>query len=200
MPPLSRPTVVGILVALGMIGAHPCSAQTRVTSLEELRRQLETGDLVTVVAGDGQPLTGRLMRVGEDDLDIRPVDSRRTPPDRGPRDVTVRFGAIRMLERPRDSVRNGVAIGAGVAAGAGAVIFLSALAVDRNEVDEWAGPYVAAATVFTGIGALIGWAVDAAKSKPAITFRAPSGGQVTVNVRPVYTRRAGLALAVSFSR
>jgi hypothetical protein len=95
-------------------------------------------------------------------------------------------------------VRNGVAIGAGVAAGAGAAFFLSALAVDRNEVDEWVGPYVAATTVFTGIGALIGWAVDAAKSKPAIRFRAPSEGHVTVNVRPVYTRRAGLALAVSF--
>jgi hypothetical protein len=82
MPPFSRPTVMGILVALGMIGAHPCSAQTRVTSLEELRRQLEAGNLVTVVAGDGQPVTGRLMRVGEDDLVIRPVDSRRTPLDR----------------------------------------------------------------------------------------------------------------------
>jgi len=134
--------------------------------------------------------------MSDDDLFIRTADSSRTPQDRD-RDVTVRLDAIRSLERPRDAVRNGAAIGAGIAAGVGGAMFVNALIVDRNEVDEWAGPYAATAAVFTGIGALIGWAVDAARSKPHIIFDG-SAGRLTVSVQPL-SRRAGIALAVSFS-
>jgi HAMP domain-containing protein len=190
---------LGISTLIGAIGASPCIAQTRVTSLEELRRELAAGDFITVVPTVGQPVAGRLMRLGDADLDLRVVN-RRTPQERGPRDVTLPLDAIQSLERPRDSPRNGAAIGAGIGAGFGGAMFGYAFVVDRNEMDEWAPLYIRAAAVYAGIGALIGWAIDAANSKPHIRFDAFSGGRAKVSVQPVYSRGRGIALVVSFAR
>jgi hypothetical protein len=191
--------IPGLIIVFGAIGALPCIAQTRVTSVEELRRELTAGDFVIVVPAGGQPIAGRLMRLGTVDLDVRLVN-KRTPQGRGPRDVTVALTAIQSLERPRDSARNGAAIGAGIGAGFGGAMFVHAISIDRNEMNEWATLYVGAAAVCTGIGALIGWAMDAAHSKPHIRFDASPGGRTKVSVQPVYSRGRGIALAVSFSR
>jgi HAMP domain-containing protein len=194
-----RSVISTLIVAFGAIGASPCLAQTRVTSLEELRRELAAGDFITVVPADGQPVAGRLMRFGNVDLDVRLVNTR-APQERGPRDVAIPLDAIQSLERSRDSARNGAAIGAGIGAGFGGAMFVRAVVIDRNEMDEWATLYVGAAAVCTGIGALIGWAMDAAHSKPPIRFDASSGRTTKVSVQPVYSRGRGIALAVSFSR
>lgn len=187
--------VLAISTLIGAIGARPCIAQTRVTSLEELRRTLAAGDLITIVPADGQPVAGRLMRLGEADLDLRVVD-KRTPQERRTRTVTIPLNAIQSLERRRDSVRNGAAIGAGIGAGFGGAMFTYAFVIDRNEMDEWAPFYVGAAAVYTGIGALIGWAIDAARSKPHITFEPSS--HTKISVQPLYRQGRGIALAVSF--
>ena len=189
--------VLVISTLLAAISARPCTAQTRVTSFEELRSTLAAGDLITIVPADGQPVAGRLMRLGEADLDLRVVN-KHTQGARGPRNVTMPLHAIQSLERPRDSARNGAAIGAGVGAGFGGAMFAYAFVVDRNEMDEWAPLYLGAAAVYTGIGALIGWAIDAASSKPHITFEASSQRRAKVSVQPVYLGRRGIALAVSF--
>lgn len=191
--------VMPIAIVLGVTTAAPCAAQTRVSSLEELRRELAKGDVITVVPAAGEPVAGRLMRLGADDLDVRPL-KRRTPQDRGPRDVTIPLTAIRSLERPRDGVANGTVVGAAIGAGAGAAMFFSALMIDRNEVDEWGPAYGAAAAAFTGLGALIGWAVDAAQSKPHIRFDASPRRNITISVQPLYSRGPGIALAVTVSR
>ena len=191
--------VLAISTLIGAIGARPCIAQTRVTSLEELRGTLAAGDLITIVPADGQPVAGRLMRLGEADLDIRVVD-KRTPRERGTRTVTIPLNAIQSLERRRDSVRNGAAIGAGIGAGFGGAMFTYAFVIDRNEMDEWAPLYLRAAAAYTGIGALIGWMIDAANSKPHIRFEASAGGRTKVSLHPVYSGRHGIAVAVSFSR
>jgi hypothetical protein len=188
-----------IVIVFGSIGVPPAIAQTPVTSLEELRRELATGDFITVVPAVGPPVAGRLMRLGDVDLDIRPAQSRKSG-GRGPRDVTIALDALRSLERPRDSARNGAAIGAGIGAGYGAAMFLRAVVVDRNEMDEWAPIYLGGAAVCTGIGALVGWAIDAAKSKPHVRFAASSGGRTKVSVQPRYSPGRGIALAVSLSR
>ncbi len=188
-----------LIVAFGTIGASPGIAQTRVTSLEELRREVAAGDFISIVPAVGQPVAGRLMRLGNVDFDVR-LPNTRTSQERGPRDVTIPLHAIQSLERPRDSARNGAAIGAGIGAGFGLAMFVHAIVIDRNEMDEWATLYVGAAAVCTGIGALIGWAMDAAHSKPHIRFDASSGGRTRVSVQPVYSRGRGIALAVSFSR
>ena len=186
-----------LIVVISAIGASPCIAQTRVTSVEELRRELAAGDFVIVVPAVGQPVAGRLMRLGSVDLDVRLVN-KRTRRDRGPQDVTIALNDIQSLERPRDSARNGAAIGAGIGAGLAGAMFVHAIVVDRNEMDEWATSYVAGAALFTGIGALIGWAVDAAKSKPHIRFDSSSGRRTKITVQPLYSRGRGIALAVSF--
>jgi hypothetical protein len=187
-----------LIVAFGAIGASPCAAQTRLASLEELRRELAVGDFITIVPDGGQPVAGRLMRLGSGDLDVRFVN-KRTSPER-PRVTTIPLNAIQSLERPRDSARNGAAIGAGIGAGFGAAMFVHAIVVDRNEMDEWAKSYVGAAAVCTAMGALIGWATDAAHSKPPIRFDAPSREGKKVSVQPLYRRGRGIGLAVSFSR
>jgi HAMP domain-containing protein len=182
-----------------LIGASPCIAQTRVTSLEELRRTLAAGDYITVVPAAGHPVTGRLIRLGEADLDVHVAD-KHTPQDRGPRSVTMPLNAIQVLERRRDSARNGAAVGAAIGAGFGGAMFAYAFVIDRNEMDEWAPLYVGAAAAYTGIGALIGWMIDTANSKPHIRFEPSSGGRTKVSLHPVYSGRRGITVAVSFSR
>jgi hypothetical protein len=194
-PTLARVALLSSSVIVGF-GTLPCVAQTRVTSLDELRRELATGDVITVVATDGQPVAGRLMRLGTVDLDVRLADTRGP----GPREVTVALDAIRSLERRPDSARNGAVLGAGIGAGIGGAMFIHALVVDRNEIDEWAPHYAAAAAICTGIGALVGWAVDAAKSKPHVRFDVSSEGRTKVSVRPAYAKGRGIALTVSFAR
>jgi hypothetical protein len=198
---LAHVTVVGatLIAAGGSIGASPCIAQTRVTSLDELRRELAPGDFITVVPAVGQPVEGRLMRVGLADLDIRP-EHKRTTDGRGPRDVTLALTALQSLERPRDSARNGATRGAIVGAGFGGAMFVHATIVDRNEIDEWAPIYLGLTAMSTGIGALLGWAIDAANSKPHIRFDAPADRRTKLRVQPMFSRGRGIALAVSFSR
>jgi hypothetical protein len=184
---------------IGAIGASPCIAQTRATSLEDLRGALAEGDFITVVPVDGPPVAGRLMRLGTLDLDVRPV-TRRAPQAGGPRQVTIPFDTIQSLERPRDSSRNGAVLGAGIGAGFAGAMFVHALVVDRNELNEWAASYVGAAALCTAIGALVGWATDAAKSKPPIRFDAPPRSRTKISVQPLYSPGRGLSLTVSVSR
>jgi hypothetical protein len=186
-----------LIVPFGAIGASPCLAQTRVTSLDELRRELAAGDAITVVPAAGQPVAGRLMRLGDVDLDLRLLNTH-TPQER--RDLTIPLETIQSLERPRDSARNGAGIGAGIGAAFGGAMLVHAIVIDRNEMDEWATLYVGAAAVCTGIGALIGWAIDAASSKPHIRFDAASGRRTKVSVQPLYSRDRGIGLTVSLSR
>ena len=173
MPPLR---LTALIVVLEMIGAAPALAQVRIATLDDLRREVAPGDLVSVVQTTGDAVTGRLQRFGDTDLDIQAE----TPPAAGQprrlRDVTIPFSAVQSLERRRDSVRNGTLIGAGIGGGTVLVAFVWAVSVDRNEIDEWGLSYLAAAGLYTGIGALAGWAIDSARSKPHIRFDAPSRG------------------------
>jgi len=170
------------IVAFSPIGALPAIAQTRVTSLEELRHELAAGDLITVVTSAGQPVAGRLVRLGDVNLDLQLVN-KRGQREHGPGDLAIPIAVIQSIERPRDSARNGAKIGAGIGAGYGAAMFVHAIVIDRNEMDEWAPLYAGATAISCGIGALIGWAIDAGRSKPHIRFDA-SGARAKVSVQP----------------
>ncbi len=158
--------------------------------------------MVTLVPATGQPVQGRVVRLGPDDVAIRPSKSYGGPPPRdgGLRDVTVRFDALQSLRRPRDSARNGTLIGAGVGAGFAGALFIYAFAVDRNEAEEWAPVFLAFGGLTTGIGAVAGWAVDAARSKPDIRFDASPQKHTQLRVHPIVPRGRGIGLAVSVSR
>ena len=186
-----------ISATVGVFTGPPCAAQTRLTSPEELQRELSAGDVITVVPASGQRVSGKVLRQTAAGLEIRPAGQRDV---RGAalRDVTIPLDAIQWLERPRDPVRNGLIIGTSTGAAAGGAMFLTAFVIDRNEMDEWAPFYLGATVVCAGIGALIGWTVDAANSKPYLIYRASPGGRTTVGIRPLHSRGLGIGLAVAF--
>ena len=188
--------VPALIVGLFVIGTAPALAQGRTATLEELRRELSPGDSISLVQTTGEPVSGRLVRVEDTALEIRTEIRHATGQER--LDVTVPLSTIRSLERARDSLRNGIGIGAGVGAGVTLGMFIHAAAVDYNEIDEWAPTYLAMGALTTSVGALVGWAIDAARSKPQIRFNAPAQGTMTIRVAPLVARRKGVALAVSF--
>jgi hypothetical protein len=137
-----------------------------------------------------------LVRVADTALDIRAETRQVTGKQRS--DLTIPFGTIQSLERPRDSSRNGVLIGADVGAGVSLAKFTYAAAVDYNEIDEWGPIYLAMGAAYTGVGALVGWAIDSAHSKPHVRFNAPSAETMKIRVAPLLARRKGMAVALSF--
>jgi hypothetical protein len=172
----------------------------RVATLDELRRELSPGDFISVVQTTGDSVRGRLRRFGDTDLDIQ-AETRVTAGIQRRhliQDVTLPLSALRSLERPRDSSRNGALIGAGIGGGISLAMFVWAFSVDRNEMDEWGPGYLAGAGFCTGLGALAGWAIDRAHSKPHVRFEAPSTGTVTIRAVPLLSRGPGMALVVSF--
>lgn len=184
-------------VAFVMLGASSALAQVRVATLDELRRALSPGDFISVVQTTGGSVRGRLRRFGDIDLDLQ-AEAQQAPPEQRRLDLKIPLSAIQSLERPRDSSRNGALIGAGVGGGFSLAMFVHAAAVDFNEIDEWGAGYLAVGAICTGIGALAGWAIDRAHSKPHIRFDAPSPGTVTIRAVPLLSRSPGLAIVVSF--
>jgi len=190
---LLRPALI---VALCMMGTSPALAQVQVATLEELRRALRPGDVISLVQTTGDSVRGRLVRFADTALDMRTETRLATGTQHV--DVTVPLATIRSLERPRDSSRNGVLIGAGVGAGVSLGMFIHVAAVDYNEIDEWGPDYLAMGAIVTGVGALVGWAIDSAHSRPHVRFNAPSAQTMRIRVAPLLARRKGMALVLSF--
>jgi hypothetical protein len=184
---LSR-TVAVLSIVIVFFEGVTARAQTQVTEVDELRRLLARGDVVSIVDTDGDALKGRLLRIGDEDIDVRI----------GSLDVTVPLTGIKSLERPRDSARNGALIGASIGGGAVLSMAIYALAVDANEADEWAPMYLGMGALFSGIGALTGWAIDAAHSKPPIRFDAPLSPTARNRIAPLRSRSRGMSVTVSF--
>ena len=196
---LLRPLLsLAVIVALDLVQAAPALAQIRVATLDELRRELAPGDSISVVQTTGDSVRGRLLRFGDTDLDIRAETPELPGQQRRRLDVKVPLSAIRSLERPRDSSRNGALIGAGVGAGVSLAMFIHAAVIDYNEIDEWGPSSLVGGGVFTGIGALIGWAIDSAHSKPDVRFDASSTARMKIRAVPLLSRAPGMALVVSF--
>jgi len=194
--PLARLRLPTLIVALVTIGGLPALAQVREATLEELRHELSPGDFISLVQTSGESVTGRLVGFGDSALDIRSEIREDTGKQR--LNITVPLATIRSLERPRDSSRNGLLIGAGIGGGFVLGMFVYAAAVDYNEIDEWAPMYLAMGAVYTGVGALVGWAIDSARSKPRVRFNAPSAETIRIGVAPLLARRKGMAFVIAF--
>jgi HAMP domain-containing protein len=187
-PGWSLATVVSFAATVAIEAGYVSDAvaQTPMTSLEQVREQLAAGDFIRIVPTAGPVLSGHLIRVGEATLDLRLKDQKL--PGERQREVLIRLTEIRSIERPRDSTRNGTILGAAVGASIGAAMFVNALIVDRNEVDEWMPLYAGLTAVSTVVGGLIGWTIDTARSKPHVRFDATLGKQTRLAVRPVVSR------------
>jgi hypothetical protein len=189
--------IVGLaaLLSVTTVGALPARAQVSVTA-DELLAQLAPGDRVRIAASKGPEIEGIVKRIHVDKNSIE-IDSKA----KGWRGEVLAIGELGAVERIPDSVKNGTLIGLGIGAGVAAAQFVYALAVDYNEIDEWAGIYVATGAAYSGIGALIGWRIDAARSKPRIRYEAAvsPAPKITWSVRPFVTRdQKGLTLNISF--
>jgi hypothetical protein len=185
-PVLVSPTGLSVLVLL--LAGAPAFAQVQLTTLDELRRELSRGDVISIIETTGKGVKGRVVRVGDSDIGVRVKTL----------DITVPLAAIRSLERGRDPVSNGAIRGASIGAGITLSMFVWALAVDANEADEWAPIYLGMGALFTGIGALTGWAIDAAQSKPALRFDSPPTLTASNRIAPLRSRRRGMHVRVSF--
>jgi hypothetical protein len=188
---------LAVFLALNLAVPRAVSGQARVLTLDEMRRELTAGDVIRVVQSGGAPVKGRLLRIGNTELEMRP-ELRQPSGQQGRPEVTIPIGAIESLERPRDSSRNGALIGGALGAGAGLTLFVGAAVVDYNEIDEWAPIYLAMGGLLTGAGALIGWAIDSARSKPHVRYGAPSVPGMTIRVVPLLSHGRGMGLVVSF--
>ena len=200
--------VVGVLACSFVAPATALAGQSqttrgadgavRVATLDELRRELSPGDFISVVQTTGDSVRGRLRRFGDTDLDLQD-ETRQAPPEQlRPPDLKIPLSAIQSLERHRDSSRNGALIGAGIGGGVSLAMFVYAAAVDYNEIDEWAPTYLGIGGICTGLGALAGWVIDRAHSKPRIRFDAPLQGPVTIRAVPWLSRGPGMAIVLSF--
>ena len=174
----ARLRLPALIVALVMIGTSPSLAQVRQTTLEELRRELSPGDFISVVQTSGESVSGRFVGFGDTALDIHSDIRSATGKER--LDIAVPLATIKSLDRPRDSSRNGLRIGASVGGGISLGMFVYAAAVDSNEIGEWAPMYLAMGALYTGVGALVGWAIDSAHSKPHVRFNAPSAETMSI--------------------
>lgn len=191
------PSLPVLSATLLLCGAPPALAQVRSVTFDELRREVSPGDVVSVVQTTGDRVKGRLIRFGDVDVDVR-EEARESGRPKRVMDLTIPRSAILSIERPRDSSRNGMLIGAGVGLGFALAMVAYAVAVDRNEMDEWAAGYVLGGAVVTGVGALTGWAIDAAHSKPHVRYVAEPRQTMTIGVGPLRSGNPGVALVVSF--
>jgi hypothetical protein len=185
-------------VSVLFILAAPAAAQPRTVTWDELRQELARGDRISLVETGGEALTGQLVSLGASDLTIRTTTQPSTGHARRRLDATIPFDSIQSLERRRDSSRNGALVGAGIGAGFVGAMFVHAVAIDRNEIDEWGYVYLGYGALFTGAGALVGWAIDNAHSKPAIRFGRTAAETTKISIAPLGFRGRGVALAVSF--
>ena len=70
----ARLLIPALIVALDLSGASPALAQGRVTTLEELGRELSPGDFILVVQTTGESVRGRLLRFGDQASGIAALD------------------------------------------------------------------------------------------------------------------------------
>jgi hypothetical protein len=168
------------------------SAQEVASSFDALASRIRVGQRIWVTDATGREVDGRLERLSIDGLVLR-VDGLETfaAPD-----------VRRVRARAPDSLKNGTLIGLGIGAGLGTAWCIGAIADDSGDIDagvECAEGY----TVFPGLGALIGLAVDAVipgKVCPVDQAPLPEGlPRATLMVVPLATSRVkGLVVSFAF--
>ena len=158
------------------------SDQTVASSLGVLKPQLPAGEIIYVTDRTGTTVKGTLIEISNDAIEMR---------------VSVAVKRIRAADvsriqwQKRDSLLNGVLIGAAV----GAIPGVYWLIADPNECTGLcAEDYVA-----IGVGALVGGLIDRAIKKKATVYEAPSSKTTKVTVAPLLVRhRLGVQVALTF--
>src|SRR5262245_473689 len=171
-------------IVFGLICATAAGAEQVVSSLEELKLLEGTKSQVTVTDGNGQEWRGTVASASETRLSLRIAGEVHQ----------FSVGDVRSVRvRRKDSLVNGVLIGAAVGGALTSLLFLD------NECRDDPACYAAVA-VYTGIGALAGLSIDALIHRDDVVYTAPAprvGRAFTVT--PFVAReRSGVCLTIAF--
>jgi hypothetical protein len=181
-----------LLFAWCLSAAVVASAQEPAASFDALAGRLQIGQWVWVTDPTGREVRGRLERLSSDGLVLEEK-----------RLVTLAAPDVRRIRtRDRDSLKNGALIGLGIGGGMGAAWCIGAVADDSGDLDarvECAEGF----TVFPGLGALIGLAIDAVIPGQMRVIYQASPSQETSRARLlvaplVSTRTKGLTVLFTF--
>jgi hypothetical protein len=183
----------GLLMVAGLLAtAAAASAQAPAASFDTLAEHIRVGQSIWVTDTQGREVRGRLERLSSDGL-VLETNGLET------------FGApdVRLVRaRDRDSLKNGTLVGVAIGGGLGTAWCIGALADDSGDVDarvECAEGF----TVFPGLGALVGLAVDALiPGRVRTVYQAPPGPEpprARATIVPLFARGTrGVTLALSF--
>jgi hypothetical protein len=193
----SRAVLAATQTVLLMVGgflatAAAASAQESASSFEELVGRIHVGHQIWVTDTTGRQVRGRLERLSSDRLVLKANGL----------EIFAASDVRQVRTRDRDSLKNGTLIGLGIGLGMGTAWCIGAVADDSGDIDarvECAEGF----TVFPGLGALIGLAVDAViPGKMRVVYQAPLPGEASracLMVVPLVSSRAkGLALSFAF--
>jgi hypothetical protein len=148
---MTRRTWPVLYVVAGFLAtAAVASAQESAGSFDALAGSIQVGQRIWVTDTTGREVRGRLERLSSDGLVLK---ARRL-------ETFAAADVRRVRARARDPLKNGMLIGLGIGGGMGTAWCIGAIADDSGDIDarvECAEGF----TVFPGLGALIGLAVDA---------------------------------------
>jgi hypothetical protein len=147
---MARARIVLLFVAGLLATAGAASAQDPASSFDALAGRIQVGQRIWVTDTTGREVRGRLERLSSDGLVLK-AQGLQTFAAADVRRVSVRV---------RDSLKNGTLIGLGIGGSMGAAWCIGAIADDSGDIDARV-ECAEAFTVFPGLGALIGLAVDA---------------------------------------
>ena len=180
-----------LVIAAFVVTAAPVSAQEAATSFDALAGRIQVGERIWVTDTTGREVRGRLERFSSNGLVLKAKGL----------ETFVAADVRRVRVRDRDSLKNGTLIGLGVGGAMATAWCIGAVADDSGEINarvECAEGF----TVFPGLGALIGLAVDAlTPGKVRVVYQASlpqSASRASLMVVPLFSSR-GRGLAVSFA-
>lgn len=179
---MSRTVVAACVSGVLLAAAMPAAAQGIANSFEELRLLVRPGDTITIRSSAGAEVTGKIDSLSRSSLVLRD----------GERREFLEADVTSILQRRGDSLVNGALWG--MAAGAG-FIAVAAAASCEGDCD---GFVVAAALVYSGLGAAIGIGIDALVMSRYVVYE-KARRSVAWRVSPLLTpRRQGVAVTLSF--
>jgi hypothetical protein len=171
-------------------GGTRARASGGALAFDQLNTRLKPGDSVWLTDADGREIEGTIVGLGPGSLQLEAEGAGRDYP-------ASRVQAIRI--RRRDSIRDGVIIGAAAGFAGGAA---SCLANPECSGDEAAaGVTIGLAIVGAAAGVAIGAAIDAAVKGPTLVVyqRPGAGAQARFSITPLIAPHAkGVAVSFAF--
>jgi hypothetical protein len=172
-----RPVIV-LVAYLSLSSA--AFAQTDATSFLDLQTRLKVGDEVIVTDDAGGIMTGRVSQLPGTSLGLRVSG----------RELQLLASDVRLIERPKDRLWNGMAIGGAVGFATGAV-----LAATDDCGGTTIGPCFRSAAGTLAVGGLLGLiglgagvAIDVALSRPRLVYARLRGAAARGSTVPFFSR------------